>query len=102
MERGVHGAVPVPADEGREKVIAALVANIEAMIRADRKITSLKQLQVRFRSYAYHWSAFRKINYYVIFRDTSGRLDLPRKNLRELCLMMYPWRLRSGMLLVKK
>ncbi|KAI4390136.1 hypothetical protein MLD38_002279 [Melastoma candidum] len=46
LEKGVQGAVPVPSDEeGKEKVIAALVANIEAMIRADRKITSLKQLQ---------------------------------------------------------
>ncbi|KAI4374698.1 hypothetical protein MLD38_012661 [Melastoma candidum] len=46
LEGGIHGAVPIPADEeGEEKVIAALVANIEVMIRADRKITSLKQLQ---------------------------------------------------------
>lgn len=41
------GAVPVPSDDdGKEKVIAALVANVGAMIKADRKITALKQLQV--------------------------------------------------------
>ena len=48
LEKGVSGAVPVPPDDaGKEEVIAALVANVEAMIKADRKITALKQLQVR-------------------------------------------------------
>ncbi|KAK4487223.1 hypothetical protein RD792_006543 [Penstemon davidsonii] len=42
---GVIGAVPIPSDGEKEEVIAALVANVEAMIKADRKITSLKQLQ---------------------------------------------------------
>jgi methylthioribulose 1-phosphate dehydratase/enolase-phosphatase E1 len=47
LEQGVVGAVPIPPDNaGKEDVIAALVANVEAMIRADRKITALKQLQV--------------------------------------------------------
>ena len=47
LAEGVAGAVPVPPDEaGKDEVIAALVANVEAMIDADRKITSLKQLQV--------------------------------------------------------
>lgn len=47
LEKGVSGAVPIPSyDSGKEKVIAALVANVEAMIKADRKITALKQLQV--------------------------------------------------------
>lgn len=47
LEQGVMGAVPIPPDNaGKEEVIAALVANVEAMIRADRKITALKQLQV--------------------------------------------------------
>jgi len=46
LAEGVAGAVPVPPDEaGKDEVIAALVANVEAMIGADRKITSLKQLQ---------------------------------------------------------
>lgn len=48
MEQGIVGAVPIPPDDaGKEEVIAALVANVEAMIKADRKITALKQLQVR-------------------------------------------------------
>lgn len=47
VQQGVTGAVPVPPDDaGKEEVIAALVANVEAMIKADRKITALKQLQV--------------------------------------------------------
>lgn len=47
LKNGVDGAVPIPADNaGKEEVIAALVANVEAMIKADRKITALKQLQV--------------------------------------------------------
>ncbi|XP_030489753.2 probable bifunctional methylthioribulose-1-phosphate dehydratase/enolase-phosphatase E1 1 isoform X2 [Cannabis sativa] len=46
LENGVSGASPIPSyDAGKEKVIAALVANVEAMIKADRKITALKQLQ---------------------------------------------------------
>ncbi|KAM7492577.1 hypothetical protein LguiA_035498 [Lonicera macranthoides] len=46
LEQGIVGAVPIPPDgAGKEDVIAALVANVDAMIKADRKITSLKQLQ---------------------------------------------------------
>ncbi|GJT12481.1 probable bifunctional methylthioribulose-1-phosphate dehydratase/enolase-phosphatase E1 [Tanacetum coccineum] len=46
LQNGVADAVPIPSDEaGKEKVIAALVANVEGMIKSDRKITSLKQLQ---------------------------------------------------------
>ncbi|KAG6577000.1 putative bifunctional methylthioribulose-1-phosphate dehydratase/enolase-phosphatase E1 1, partial [Cucurbita argyrosperma subsp. sororia] len=47
LKKGVAEAVPIPPDNaGKEEVIAALVANVEAMIKADRKITALKQLQV--------------------------------------------------------
>ncbi|CAN1179375.1 Probable bifunctional methylthioribulose-1-phosphate dehydratase/enolase-phosphatase E1 [Linum perenne] len=46
LAQGVKGAVPIPPDDaGKDAVIAALVANVEAMIKADRKITALKQLQ---------------------------------------------------------
>ena len=45
--QGIVGAVPIPSyDAGKEEVIAALVANVQALIRADRKITALKQLLV--------------------------------------------------------
>ncbi|KAK9209196.1 hypothetical protein WN944_001560 [Citrus x changshan-huyou] len=45
-KQGVAGAVPIPpSDAGKEEVIAALVANVDAMIKADPKITALKQLQ---------------------------------------------------------
>ncbi|KAL4204870.1 hypothetical protein AMTRI_Chr01g134360 [Amborella trichopoda] len=46
LKEGVVGARPIPPeDTGKDEVIAALVANVEAMIKADRKITALKQLQ---------------------------------------------------------
>ncbi|XP_038989281.1 probable bifunctional methylthioribulose-1-phosphate dehydratase/enolase-phosphatase E1 1 [Phoenix dactylifera] len=46
LKQGLLGSVPIPSDNaGKEEVIDALVTNVEAMIRADRKITSLKQLQ---------------------------------------------------------
>ncbi|WOL11664.1 hypothetical protein Cni_G20428 [Canna indica] len=46
LKNGVMGSVPVPPDDaGKEEVIDSLVTNVEAMIQADRKITSLKQLQ---------------------------------------------------------
>ncbi|KAF7822700.1 putative bifunctional methylthioribulose-1-phosphate dehydratase/enolase-phosphatase E1 [Senna tora] len=46
LEQGVAGALPIPPDDaGKEEVIAALVTNVEAMIKADRKITALKELQ---------------------------------------------------------
>ncbi|CAD6253944.1 unnamed protein product [Miscanthus lutarioriparius] len=46
LSNRILGAVPVPPDEaGIEEVIDSLVSNVESMIKADRKITSLKQLQ---------------------------------------------------------
>ena len=47
VEKNVVGAVPIPTHGDREEVIASVVVNVQAMIKADRKITSLKQLQVR-------------------------------------------------------
>lgn len=56
--------MPIPPDDaGKEEVIAALVANVDAMIKADRKITALKELQVVkpnvagfiFLLNSYHW-----------------------------------------------
>ncbi|XP_038683405.1 probable bifunctional methylthioribulose-1-phosphate dehydratase/enolase-phosphatase E1 [Tripterygium wilfordii] len=45
LEKGVNGAVPIPPDHvWKEEVIGAMIANVEEMINADRKITSLKQL----------------------------------------------------------
>uniref|UniRef100_A0ACD5X197 Uncharacterized protein n=1 Tax=Avena sativa TaxID=4498 RepID=A0ACD5X197_AVESA len=45
---GVPGAVPVPPPPAPdEEAIDALVANVEAMIDADRKLPALKQLQGR-------------------------------------------------------
>ncbi|KAG0465647.1 hypothetical protein HPP92_019811 [Vanilla planifolia] len=46
LQKGVSGSLPIPPDDaGKEQVIDSLVANVEAMIKADRKITALKQLQ---------------------------------------------------------
>lgn len=48
LAAGVAGAVPVPPEtSSREAVVAALEKNVLAAIAADRKITALKQLQVR-------------------------------------------------------
>ncbi|XP_073297175.1 probable bifunctional methylthioribulose-1-phosphate dehydratase/enolase-phosphatase E1 isoform X1 [Primulina huaijiensis] len=45
LENEVNGTIPIPYDGEKEDIIGALVANVEAMTKADRKITSLKQLQ---------------------------------------------------------
>ncbi|KAK5772609.1 hypothetical protein PVK06_048902 [Gossypium arboreum] len=46
LKQGVLGAIPIPSeDAGKEEVIVSLVANVEAMIKANRKFTALKQLQ---------------------------------------------------------
>ncbi|GAV72310.1 Aldolase_II domain-containing protein/HAD_2 domain-containing protein [Cephalotus follicularis] len=46
LAQGVIGAVPIPLDDERkQEMIVALAANVYAMIKADRKITALKQLQ---------------------------------------------------------
>lgn len=49
MEQGIIGALPIPPDYvGKDFVISSLVANIEAITRADRYVPSLKQLQVSY------------------------------------------------------
>lgn len=53
LKNGIVGAVPIPIDGGKEEVIRAVVANVGAMIKADRKITALKQLQVRPNFFSY-------------------------------------------------
>ncbi|CAN6443610.1 unnamed protein product [Victoria cruziana] len=46
LEQEVYGSLSIPSeDAGKEDIIDSLVANVEAMIKADRKITALKQLQ---------------------------------------------------------
>ncbi|KAL5564411.1 hypothetical protein UlMin_027575 [Ulmus minor] len=45
LKNGVKDALPIPSSASKEEVIAALVDNVQAMIKADRKITALKQLQ---------------------------------------------------------
>ncbi|XP_057466050.1 probable bifunctional methylthioribulose-1-phosphate dehydratase/enolase-phosphatase E1 1 [Actinidia eriantha] len=46
LQQGIVGSVYIPSDDaGKEAVVAALVSNVAAMIKADRKITALKQLQ---------------------------------------------------------
>ncbi|KAG6421351.1 hypothetical protein SASPL_117902 [Salvia splendens] len=45
LKNGVAGAVPIRVGGGKEEITGAVVANVRAMITADRKITALKQLQ---------------------------------------------------------
>ncbi|CAH8361832.1 unnamed protein product [Eruca vesicaria subsp. sativa] len=72
LRQGVTGAVPVPhADEGKDEVIAAMVSNVEAMIKADRKITALKELQ------GHIWRTGFKCNELksVVFEDVADALE---------------------------
>jgi methylthioribulose 1-phosphate dehydratase/enolase-phosphatase E1 len=65
LKQGIDGAVPIPTDDaGKEEVIAALVANVEEMIKADRKITALKQLQVSIQK---HKVGNQKIAWYKVY-----------------------------------
>ncbi|XP_047311448.1 probable bifunctional methylthioribulose-1-phosphate dehydratase/enolase-phosphatase E1 1 isoform X2 [Impatiens glandulifera] len=48
LKQQIAGALPIPSDNAnKEEIISSLVANVEAMIKADRKITALKELQGR-------------------------------------------------------
>ncbi|KAK7837790.1 putative bifunctional methylthioribulose-1-phosphate dehydratase/enolase-phosphatase e1 [Quercus suber] len=72
LKQGVVGAVPIPSDDaGKEDVIAALVANVEAMIRADRKITALKQLQGHIWQTGYENNELEG----VVFEDVPEALE---------------------------
>lgn len=47
LRNDVPGAIDIPSEsEGMEAVISALEKNVHAMIKADRKVTALKELQV--------------------------------------------------------
>ncbi|XP_071730131.1 probable bifunctional methylthioribulose-1-phosphate dehydratase/enolase-phosphatase E1 1 [Rutidosis leptorrhynchoides] len=64
LQNGVVGAVAVPSDDaGKEEVIAALVINVEEMIKADRKITSLKQLQGHIWRTGFHKNELKGVVY---------------------------------------
>ncbi|KAK1269094.1 putative bifunctional methylthioribulose-1-phosphate dehydratase/enolase-phosphatase E1 1 [Acorus gramineus] len=72
LKQGVAGAVPIPPDDaGKEEVIASLVANVEAMIKADRKITSLKQLQ----GHIWRTGFEKKEIKGVVYDDVPGALE---------------------------
>ncbi|KAL8510216.1 hypothetical protein ACS0TY_017146 [Phlomoides rotata] len=71
LKYGVADAVPIPSDGEKEEVIAALVTNVGAMIKADRKITALKQLQ------GHIWQTGYKNNELegVVFDDVPEALE---------------------------
>ncbi|KAL0395449.1 UNVERIFIED_CONTAM: putative bifunctional methylthioribulose-1-phosphate dehydratase/enolase-phosphatase E1 1, partial [Sesamum latifolium] len=71
LENGVVGAIPIPSNGEKQEIIAALVANIEAMIKADRKITSLKQLQ----GHIWRTGFQRKELEGVVFDDVPAALE---------------------------
>ncbi|XP_024967484.1 probable bifunctional methylthioribulose-1-phosphate dehydratase/enolase-phosphatase E1 1 [Cynara cardunculus var. scolymus] len=72
LQHGVVDAVPIPYDEdGRHHVIAALVANVEGMIKSDRKITSLKQLQGHIWRTGFEKNELKG----VVFDDVPGSLE---------------------------
>ena len=45
MAAGLKGSQALPSTDEREAMVGALVANVEAMMDADRKILALKTLQ---------------------------------------------------------
>ncbi|XP_021894671.1 probable bifunctional methylthioribulose-1-phosphate dehydratase/enolase-phosphatase E1 [Carica papaya] len=72
LEKGIDSAVPIPSDDAsKEEVVAALVTNVEEMIKADRKITALKQLQ------GHIWRTGFENNELegVVFEDVPGALE---------------------------
>ncbi|KAL0399399.1 UNVERIFIED_CONTAM: putative bifunctional methylthioribulose-1-phosphate dehydratase/enolase-phosphatase E1 1 [Sesamum radiatum] len=71
LENGVVGAVPIPSNGEKREIIAALVANVEAMIKADRKITPLKQLQ----GHIWRTGFQRKELEGVVFDDVPAALE---------------------------
>ncbi|KAK9056956.1 hypothetical protein SSX86_024321 [Deinandra increscens subsp. villosa] len=72
LQHGVVDAVPIPSNEaGKQAVIAALVANVEGMIKSDRKITSLKQLQGHIWRTGFEKSELKG----VVFDDVPGSLE---------------------------
>ncbi|RID40867.1 hypothetical protein BRARA_J00876 [Brassica rapa] len=72
LRQGLAGAVPIPhADEGKEKVIAAVVSNVEAMTKADRKITALKELQGHIWRTGFECNELKS----VVFEDVAEALE---------------------------
>ncbi|CAH2070046.1 unnamed protein product, partial [Thlaspi arvense] len=72
LRQGLTGAVPIPhADEGQDKVIAAVVSNVEAMIKADRKITALKELQGHIWRTGFECNELKS----VVFEDVAEALQ---------------------------
>ncbi|KAJ0246239.1 bifunctional methylthioribulose-1-phosphate dehydratase/enolase-phosphatase E1 [Hirschfeldia incana] len=72
LRQGVTDAVLIPhADEGKDKVIAAMVSNVEAMIKADRKITALKELQGHIWRTGFECNELKS----VVFEDVADALE---------------------------
>ncbi|CAN8252789.1 unnamed protein product [Cochlearia groenlandica] len=72
LRQGVTSAVPIPeADKGKEEVIAAMVSNVEAMIKADRKITALKELQGHVWRTGFECNELKS----VVFEDVAEALE---------------------------
>ncbi|KAL5719494.1 hypothetical protein ACHQM5_012261 [Ranunculus cassubicifolius] len=72
IKQGITGSVPVPPDNaGKEEVIASLVANVYEMIKADRKITALKQLQGHIWRTGYERNELKG----VVFEDVPKALE---------------------------
>ncbi|XP_039824209.1 probable bifunctional methylthioribulose-1-phosphate dehydratase/enolase-phosphatase E1 isoform X5 [Panicum virgatum] len=84
LRNGIPGAVPVPPDEaGKEEVINSLVANVESMIEADWKVTSLKQLQ----GHIWRTGFEREEIHGVIFEDVPEALK--NWNSRNIKVYIY-------------
>lgn len=77
------GAVPLPPDYvGIDMVIASLVANVEAMISAERESAALKQLQV-----SYYVFKYRML---ILWKNMSQSFYKPHLTLSpHICVMFF-------------
>ncbi|TVU25452.1 hypothetical protein EJB05_27948, partial [Eragrostis curvula] len=81
LKNGITGSVPVPTYEAsKEEVINSLVANVQSMIKADRKITSLKQLQ----GHIWRTGFEKKELQGIVFEDVPGALKSWHANGRKI------------------
>ncbi|XP_042024620.1 probable bifunctional methylthioribulose-1-phosphate dehydratase/enolase-phosphatase E1 1 [Salvia splendens] len=96
VEKNVVGAVPIPTHGDREEVIASVVANVQAMIKADRKITSLKQLQ------GHIWRTGFRSNEIeaVVYNDVPEALEKWRAMGLKVYIYIFEWGSRLAQRLI--
>ncbi|KAI3740296.1 hypothetical protein L2E82_30724 [Cichorium intybus] len=86
LQNGVANVVPVSSDEvGKQEVIAALVANVEGMIKFDRKITSLKQLQGHIWRTGFEKNELKGVVFMMFLALFKNGILLEQEGNKKLC-----------------